>query len=241
MIIVGHIETDFIVTYDKDALIAQQGKGAQRLLARPKMMELFEEVLQEIPNYIAPIALWDSFSITGFHHDKIVLRDNLEIGGGPVGEVFAGASEFVTGVCTIGELIDQKISEAQHPESGQMLKALFLDSLASHAIGQVRNQLIKKLKNQYLMDGKHVSIELSPGESNWIINEQALIFQLLDTESIGMRLTDSMLMIPMKSISFAFGAGEVELGREVGSRCQWCLMKDKCDHNEMKHSFETEV
>jgi hypothetical protein len=227
--------------FNKDAIIAQQGKGGQRLMARPKMAAVFDEVLQEVPNYVTPMGVWGSFPITGLHHDKIVLENGLKIGGGPVAEVFTGASELIVGVVTIGGLMDQKISESQHPEKGEMLRALFLDSLASHAVGQVRNQLIKRLKNQYLQMGKHVSVELSPGESDWTINEQAVLFHLLDTTSIGVRLNESMLMIPMKSISFAFAIGDGELGVEKGSHCQWCLMKDKCDHNEMNHTFETEV
>ena len=233
-----NVETNFQISFDKNALIAEQGLSASRILSRPKMASVFEEILKEIPDCIAPMAIWDSFPITGINHNKLVLENGFSLGKGPLTDVMVGASDFVAAVCTVGPLIDQKITEYQHPEKGEMLKALMVDSLASYAVGQVRNQLLKRLKEQYIQEGKHVTVEMQPGESEWDISEQTALFELLHPEDIGIHLNDSMLMVPMKSISFVFGAGEGQLGVETGTHCQWCLMKDKCEHYE--HPYEME-
>jgi cobalamin-dependent methionine synthase I len=160
----------------------------------------------------------------------------MMMGGGPLVEVFGGAEEFAVCLCTVGEIVDQKISEYSHSENKQIFKAMILDSLGSWAVGQVREQMVNKIKEYFAKQKKRTSIALSPGESSWTIQDQKKLFSLVNANSIGLSLNDSMLMVPMKSISFTMGAGKNKLGMETGSRCKFCLMKEKCDHNELlKH------
>ena len=72
-----NVETNFQISFDKNALIAEQGLSASRILSRPKMASVFEEILKEIPDCIAPMAIWDSFPITGINHNKLVLETDF--------------------------------------------------------------------------------------------------------------------------------------------------------------------
>ena len=229
-----HIEKDFAITFNKEKIIRYQGKSAERMLAHPRMANDFHEILKEIPKLVHPVAIWDSFSVKGIKHDKLILENDLAVGGGPVVQVMAGATEFIICLCTVGDEIDHAISAYQKEGQKQMVKAIFLDSLASYAVGQVREQLINRIRKTYDDRDVHTTIALSPGESQWSISDQKLLFQLLDAKSIGMTVNDSMLMIPMKSLSFTIGAGPNELGMESGSRCQFCMAKEKCDQSELK-------
>ena len=50
----------------------------------------------------------------------------------------------------------------------------------------------------------------SPGYCGWHVSEQQLLFPLFEGQTCGVRLTDSSLMVPIKSVS-----GIIGLGKEV--------------------------
>lgn len=229
-----HILRDIQVEFNKDQILLRQGRNADRVMSRPKLAETFDEVLAEIPHFIHPMAVWDTFSIQAFKHDQVILTNGIQFGGGPLVEVIGGAEEIAIGMCTLGIDVDKRIEFYQ---KDSMTKALFFDSMASWATGVVREHLIFDIKKYYQEHKKHTSITLSPGESSWDIKDQRKIFALVDTTTIGLTLNESCLMVPMKSISLIIGAGSHPINMEKGSRCRFCMMRDKCDHSELHHNI----
>ena len=74
-----------------------------------------------------------------------------------------------------------------------------------------------------------MSTSLSPGESDWPLTEQRVIFSMLETEQIGVSLSRrSLVMTPVKSTSLVLGRGVGPLGREGGSHCDYCTIRDRC-------------
>ena len=105
------------------------------------------------------------------------LADGTKIGGGPVASVVAGASDLVVGVCTAGSEISSRITE--HQRNGQRLRAMFLDDLGSWAVDQVRQQVCRTIEAEATGRGWRASASLSPGESEWSVAEQSVIFSLV--------------------------------------------------------------
>ena len=225
------IVTDFDLEPD-DALFKQRlGKQADRVLKSQRNLAIYETAKQELVALAEPKAAWQGFPVKGFLHDKILLENGTSIGGGPVVQVMCGATELAVGICTIGPAMETKTKE--YITGGETFHALVLDLMASWAAGAVRDQLVMKLQlDHYQPMGFHSSITLGPGESDWSIKDQQVIFDLLGDEpaEIGMQLEPSMVMIPIKSTSFIMGAGPNELGQENGSSCEYCQMKETCEH-----------
>jgi hypothetical protein len=84
------------------------------------------------------------------------------------------------------------------------------------------------LDSQYSPRGWHLSLPLGPGESKWDIKGLKDIFDLVDSQQIGVRLTDSMLMVPMKSLSFVIGLNDQAFDIMGKSKCDYCMSKDTC-------------
>jgi cobalamin-dependent methionine synthase I len=63
----------------------------------------------------------------------------------------------------------------------------------------------RRMKKKFQAEDKAVTIRLSPGYCDWLLEEQRKIFSLLDADKVGVELTDSYLMKPRKSISGIFG------------------------------------
>lgn len=226
------IKRDWEIHFDAGQYAAQAGGSLARLLARPGMQADWEAALADARALVRPAAIWDSFPIREFRHERLVMANGVAIGGGPVGAVVAGAHELVIGVCTVGDEISARISAYQC--NGQRLRSLFLDDLGSWAVDQVRQQLCRTVEADAAARGWRASPALSPGESEWSVADQAVIFRLLDTRPIGVTLSESLVMSPIKSLSLIIGVGPGPLGVEGGSNCDFCTIRERCAHRRLR-------
>jgi hypothetical protein len=229
-----HIKHDWDIRFDAEQYIAQTGPRLSKLLARPDVRADWDAALADAHEFTRPAAIWDAFPIREFRHERLVLADGTKIGGGPVASVVAGASELAVGVCTAGSEISQRITE--HQRAGRRLRAMFLDDLGSWAVDQVRQQVCRTIETDATARGWRASASLSPGESEWSVAEQSVIFKLVDARSIGVTLTESLVMTPIKSLSLIVGIGPGPLGVEGASNCDFCTIRERCAHRKPRVS-----
>jgi hypothetical protein len=131
-----YIQREWTIEFDEKDIISHLGGSTEKLLARPAVQADWEAALADASRLIRPAAVWDTYPIQEFKHNRLVLANGAKITGGPVTAVLAGATELVVAVCTVGDAISRVISELQHNE--QRIRAMFLDSLGSWAVGQIR-------------------------------------------------------------------------------------------------------
>ena len=142
--------------------------------------------------------------------------------------LFKKSDRTILAVCTIGDELEKLSSE--HLQRGELAKGVILDAIASHAAeetAELVNQIIlKDLKEE--IGNKETTNRFSPGYCQWHLEKgQKLIFRLLPTEAIDVTLSVTMMMKPIKSVSFAFNIGN-EVDKELGIRdCETCNL-DNC-------------
>jgi len=114
--------------------------------------------------------------------------------------VFKDAKKVAICICTIGLELEREVKELM--EKNEMTRALILDALGSEAAEEVAIQsdriLAEKAREMNLWPSKR----FSPGYGKWDIKEQRFIFRMLPAADIGVRLTESCMMVPRKSVSF---------------------------------------
>lgn len=115
-------------------------------------------------------------------------------------------------VVTIGPGIDNEVKNLM--AKGEMFDAYLLNGIGAGAAEMAANDL-----NRYMNDSnKDPEFEykrLSPGYGDWNVSDQTKIFKLLDPEkNIGVKLTDSHIMLPEKSTSGIMGLTLKEAGNE---------------------------
>lgn len=115
-------------------------------------------------------------------------------------EVFAGAQKVALCVCTIGPRLEEACAE--HFRSNEDLRGLVLDALGSEAVGQVTRRVDRILAEKGLLLGLWPSKKFAPGYRGWDVREQGFLFSMVPAAEIGVRLTESFMMIPRKSYSF---------------------------------------
>ena len=149
--------------------------------------------------------LGDAIIIDKIRLTSRVLRKNLD----NVGRVFPY-------VITIGSKIEKKARTCN-----DLLKQYYLDTIGNVALTTTRKYLKDQLRSRYALDGMSY---MSPGSlKDWAIEEQTPLFSILgDVEdSIGVRLSESLLMIPNKSLSGIYFPTEIPF-----YSCQLCPRKD---------------
>ena len=149
--------------------------------------------------------LEDAIVIDGIHLKSRVLRKNLN----NVERVFPY-------VVTIGNKLEEKARECN-----DLLKNYYLDTIGNVALTDVRKYLKYQLQSRYALD--RISY-MSPGSlKDWAIEEQRSLFSILgDVESsIGVRLNETFVMIPSKSLSGIYFPTEIPF-----YSCQLCPRKD---------------
>ncbi len=224
-----HIKRDWSITFDEEEYMALMGASFGRLLKNPGKLDTFHAALKDIEEAIEPVACWDRFPIQKFLHEKLVLANGVRIGGGPVVSVIGGAEELIVAVCTVGAAVDRLIEEAQ--QARQLFRALLLNDMAAWAVDMVRQKLCRGFEDDAREGEFHVSAPLSPGESVWSVEDQAVIFSLLDASQIQVSLSPSMVMSPIKSLSLILGVGSQPLGVEGASNCDFCTIKERCAYH----------
>jgi len=123
--------------------------------------------------------------VAGQVFESPVLRKNLE-----------AAHKVFPYIITIGSELEQAASA-----QADLLKQYYLEEMANIALEQAAGSLASRLEARY---GVGPLSSMSPGSlEDWPITEQLKLFGIFgDTEKlVGIRLTDSILMVPRKSIS----------------------------------------
>jgi hypothetical protein len=115
-------------------------------------------------------------------------------------------------VITIGTGLEQKADASK-----DLLEKYYLDQIGNIALSKARKHLENYLCSKFALDGLSY---MSPGSLvDWPIEEQQPLFSILKgvEASVGVRLTESLLMIPRKSVSGIYFPTEVTF-----YSCQLC-------------------
>jgi hypothetical protein len=114
---------------------------------------------------------------------------------------------------------------------GDPLKGYIYDMLGSIAVDAAADLMQAELERIIVSSGKKITNRYSPGYCGWHVSEQHKLFRLLPDNFCGIRLTDSALMDPIKSISGIIGIGkDVRYNQHT---CSLCDMKE-CAYRDIK-------
>ena len=227
-------EKGWRIEFDEGQIERLEGESFRRILARSSGRDDWAAALADARALVQPAAVWDFRPVREVRHQQVVLDDGTRLGGGPFASVVAGATHLVIALCTIGSALSDRVRELQGGR--HMLRGLLLDDLGSWAVDMVRQGFCRRMEEEAAAAGLHVSTCLSPGESVWPLQDQGVIFSLVEAARIGVTLSASLVMTPLKSLSLVMGRGPVQKGHEGGSNCDFCAVNDRCVYRNRRAS-----
>jgi len=140
---------------------------------------------------------------------KLIAKGHVSLNEGPVfkspklARTLRDSEEIICFVTTVGGEIDSEINAIMR--HGRLSEAYVLDALGSAAVESVAEKFHRYIETRCREEDKAVTVRFSPGYCDWPVMEQKKLFRLFDSDSTGVQLQDSCLMMPAKSISAVFG------------------------------------
>ncbi len=134
------------------------------------------------------------------------------------------SEQFLFFVATAGS----EFEEWQHTSAvkDDMLKSYIADSLGSIIAEKTADMMELLLEDFLQTEGLKHTNRYSPGYCGWHVSEQHLLFSLFDEPNpCGITLTESSLMLPIKSVSGVIGIGKDV--RKLDYTCGMCNY-EKC-------------
>ncbi|MFW6190814.1 MAG: hypothetical protein ACOC49_04115, partial [Candidatus Bipolaricaulota bacterium] len=109
------------------------------------------------------------------------------------------------GISTIGSQLEDRVDQLM--KEGDYTLSNVLDSVGSAAVDETSDRLGEELLGYAHERDLNTTRAFQPGSgaSHWKVKNQKLIFEYLEPEEIGVKLTSSFTMSPKKSNSFAIG------------------------------------
>ena len=119
-----------------------------------------------------------------------------------------GAEAYALFICTAGTAFEQY--QQQLKDWGDMVRIFIADALGSVIAEKCADRMEALLQANIDKLGWHHTNRFSPGYCGWHVSQQQRLFLLFGGHTCGVTLTDSSLMVPIKSVS-----GIIGLGKEV--------------------------
>ena len=160
-----------------------------------------QNAFAKLDGFIRPRFLWGRFHIV--HFDGGIQLEDLYVYSNDIARLTSRSDECILIAATLGHETDRQISIAQQKN---MLDGLALDACASVMIdscidGFIRSEIVPSLR-----ENERMTHRFSPGYGDLSMNVTEDIIAVLDaTRRIGLSVTRSLMMSPVKSVTAIAG------------------------------------
>lgn len=134
----------------------------------------------------------------------------------------ASSSTIAVFVTTAGPLVEKWSRELM--SKGDAVRGYIVDSAGSEVAEQAAEWLEAHVGTVVAPKNWNTTNRYSPGYCGWSVADQHKLFSLLPKDFCGIRLTESALMIPIKSVSGVIGLGPN--AKKEGYQCSVCDVED---------------
>lgn len=220
---------DVKLKIDEEEVLRYQGCHNNKLKKVNKtVMKITREEIKRGYNLFEPKGIYSPVKIKqiSFSDGRVDLKNGFSLYfSNSIINLLKGTNYLVLGVITIGSSLENKVSEFFTQE--EYPRAIALDAVGTVAVESlsryIKNLICQEAKEQYFKTTRY----FNPGYGGWDINQQENIFEIIPADKIGVKLTESYMMVPKKSLSWAMGAGEnIITPSKKDDSCQICQAKN---------------
>jgi len=196
---------------------------------------LIEEVLsesQKIADVRAQYCIFDKVRFDNGNKTIVISNTSFNIKNIVFGQIKKSESVALF-LCTAGEVIGKRSRKAMVERD--LLRGYIYDVTGSEIAEAAADLMQAELEKEVAESGMKITNRYSPGYCGWNVEEQHKLFNLIPYNYCGIRLTESALMDPVKSVSGIIGIGEDVKANPY--TCKMCNMKD-CIYRKIKERRE---
>lgn len=142
------------------------------------------------------------------------------------------ASQVAIFLCTAGEYFTELTNHFN--SKNEYLEGYIIDAIGSLTVEKAMDKIQENLGVEMQEKGLKISNRYSPGYCNWALSTQPKLFELAGENTVPIKLTESCLMNPIKSVSGIIGIGPDIEKKEYG--CRICKRTD-CVYRKIKQNI----
>ena len=210
-------------------------KEVQRYMGYRGIDDIGPDIRAKIDKAIGQVSLQSHPRIISKEYPVTVRDNDVTIHAGSEDVILQSESlaRNLSGCCgaillaaTIGPACDMLVRRAGVTSA---VDASIYQAAGAAAIESFLDDMNDRYKADYEAQGLFLRPRFSPGYGDLKLDHQRDWFRLLDiTKQIGIELTDSLLMVPTKSVTAIIGIG-INKGTQGCSGCAGCNKKGTCD------------
>ena len=191
----------------------------------PQIEERIDLALAKLREACRPAYIRDYFDLSA--DDDMVCFADVRVKSRNLSVNLSGCTEVCVMACTLGAEADRLIRRASAVSSFEGAVYQAAASAMAEAWADTVNDMIREEAEER---GLVTHPRFSPGYGDLPLQLQKEIFRIIPvTKTIGVSLTDSLLMVPVKSVTALIGLGREECGTDQ-NKCIYCTMKDSCPY-----------
>lgn len=214
-----------------DIVVEKKKIGSLIGYANGDLPQHTEEIIDEITLHLSSkIEINAGYRLVDFQYSV------SQLSGSMLGNIFFNTDKIITSqlkkaekaavfLCTIGSQMENWTKKLL--AEGNSVQGYLVDVTASTIVESVADQLHDHIGYEIEKYGWQKTNRYSPGYCNWSVNEQQKLFSFFPPGFCNVQLTDSCLMIPIKSVSGVIGLGSKVKYEEY--LCDRCGIRD-CTH-----------
>jgi len=188
----------------------------------PEILSRIAEQYQRINEASAPKSIFAFFDIEVFGYG-IFFDKTFPIRGRDLADICRECKKAVLIASTLGSGIDMLLRRSQAED---MSDAVILDACASAEIERVTD-LAESDIIKFLSPEEHLTMRFSPGYGDVPLEDSQKIISALSADRrIGLKLTGTDMLVPMKSVTAVIGISERITGRSKD--CTSCSRRESC-------------
>lgn len=194
LIVIDNVSLDLSV--DEALKVGQLGRIADKI-------DNMDKRLEECKKLIKPAALYTYTKVEQVSKEGLLINDNRLLKSTKLAEQLSCSTEIAPYIITIGADLEKRVTSIA---TDKILDSWILDNLGTYALRTLGKHIEERIRNE---KGWKIS-RFNPGSTpTWNLEEQEKIFGIFSKEAvqekIGVRLTDTFMMIPKKSVSGVMG------------------------------------
>ncbi len=193
-----------------------------------EMTDMIEECVRQLSEAITPAAVYRRFPVV-FHDDGTMDIADMHIRSSGLLRNLKGCTSVYMMACTIGTGCDRLIRRA---EVTSMARAAVFQASGSAMVEDLCDQVNEEIRIAEEKEGNVLRPRFSPGYGDLSLELQKDFMRILDMpKTTGITLTDTLLMIPSKSVTAFIGVsacqGEMKTGCGICENRSDCIYSDK--------------
>ncbi|MBR2207284.1 MAG: hypothetical protein IJ859_00580 [Synergistaceae bacterium] len=169
-----------------------------------ELKETLRRAFDSLEKFMTPRCVFGRFFIKKF--DNYIEIEGANFFSKDIARLTSRSDECYLLAATLGHEVDRQILIAQQKN---MLDGLALDACASVYIDEFIDDFIKNEIKPGLKDGEFLTSRFSPGYGDLKMNVTEDIITILNaTKRIGLSVTNSLMMTPIKSVTAIIGVAK---------------------------------